>query len=250
MTNYEQIMRQELYTWQRKMMRKPGILNRLSKKAQDKINSIIPEKVHNAITVVIKQMVRGVLFSAKLTTREKAIELKLEATDAIVEEIIKKYRTTATVEGALTGAGGFWLGLADFPLLIAIKIKMLFEIAATYGFSLNDYKERVYILHIFQLAFSSAQHRRKVFIEMKDWNEQSKSLPNDINQFDWRPFQQEYRDYIDLAKLAQLIPVIGAPVGAVVNYRLIRKLGFTAKMAYHMRLVEANQPGYTILQPG
>lgn len=246
MTNHEQIMRRELYTWQRKMMRKPGILNRLSKRAQDKINSIIPEKVHNAITVAIKQMVRGVLFGSRLTTREKAIELKLEATDAIVEEIIKKYRTTATVEGALTGAGGFWLSLADFPLLMAIKIKMLFEIAATYGFSINDYKERVYILHIFQLAFSSAQHRRKVFMEMKNWAEQSKSLPDDINQFDWRPFQQEYRDYIDLAKLAQLIPVIGAPVGAVVNYQLIRKLGVTAKMAYHMRLVEANQPGYTI----
>jgi hypothetical protein len=240
MTNHEQIMRRELYNWQRKMMRKPGILNRLSKATQDKINSIIPEKVHNAITVAIKQMVRGVLFGSRLTTREKAIELKLEATDAIVEQIIKKYRTTATVEGALTGAGGFWLGLADFPLLMAIKIKMLFEIAATYGFSINDYKERVYILHIFQLAFSSAQHRRKVFMEMKNWNEQAKSLPDDINQFDWRPFQQEYRDYIDLAKLAQLIPVIGAPVGAVVNYQLIRKLGFTAKMAYHMRLVEPN----------
>lgn len=238
MTNYDQIMRRELYTWQRKMMRKPGILNRLSKKAQDKLNSIIPEKVHNAITVAIKQMVRGVLFGAKLTTREKVVQLKLEATDATVEEIIKRYRNTATVEGAVTGAGGFWLGLADFPLLIAIKIKMLFEIAATYGFSVDDYKERVYILHIFQLAFSSAQHRRKVFMEMKDWNAQSKSLPNDINQFDWRPFQQEYRDYIDIAKLAQLIPVIGAPVGAFVNYRLIRKLGFTAKMAYHMRLVE------------
>jgi hypothetical protein len=238
MTIYEQTMRRELQTWQRKMMRKPGILNRLSKATQDKINNIIPEKVHNAITVAIKQMVRGVLFGSRLTTREKAIELKLEATDAIVDEIIKKYRTTATVEGALTGAGGFWLGLADFPLLMAIKIKMLFEIAATYGFSINDYKERVYILHIFQLAFSSAQHRRKVFMEMKNWNEQSKSLPDDINQFDWRPFQQEYRDYIDLAKLAQLIPIIGAPVGAVVNYQLIRKLGFTAKMAYHMRLVE------------
>jgi hypothetical protein len=238
MTNYEQIMRRELQTWQRKMMRRPGILNRLSKKAQDKINSIIPEKVHNAITVAIKQMIRGVLFGAKLTTREKMVHLSIEATDARVEEIIKKYRNTAAAEGALTGAGGLWLGLADFPLLIAIKIKLLFEIASTYGFAIDDYKERVYILHIFQLAFSSAQHRRKVFMEMKNWNEQSKNLPNDINQFNWRPFQQEYRDYIDLAKLAQLIPVIGAPVGAVVNYRLIRKLGFTAKMAYHMRLVE------------
>jgi hypothetical protein len=241
MTSYEQTMTRELQTWQRKMMRKPGILNRLSKRTQDKINSIIPEKVHQAITASIKQMVRGVLFGAKLTTREKNTQLTLEATDAIAEEIIKKYRNTATVEGALTGAGGFWLGLADFPLLMAIKIKLLFEIASTYGFSVNDYKERVYILHIFQLAFSSAQHRRNIFIAMKDWDEKSKSLPNDINQFDWRSFQQEYRDYIDLAKLAQLIPVIGAPVGAVVNYRLIRKLGLTAKMAYHMRKVEIGQ---------
>jgi hypothetical protein len=239
MTNYEQIMRRELHTWQRKMMRKPGILNRLSKATQDKINNLIPEKVHHAITVAIKQMVRGVLFGAKLTTREKMVHLSIEATDAKVEEIIKRYRNTAAAEGALTGAGGLWLGLADFPLLIAIKIKLLFEIASTYGFAVDDYKERVYILHIFQLAFSSAKHRRKVFMEMKNWNEQSKNLPNDINQFDWRPFQQEYRDYIDLAKLAQLIPIIGAPVGAVVNYRLIRKLGFTAKMAYHMRLAES-----------
>ncbi|MGI8581540.1 MAG: EcsC family protein, partial [Chitinophagaceae bacterium] len=54
---------------------------------------------------------------------------------------------------------------------------------------------------------------------------------------DWRTFQQEYRDYIDLAKMAQLIPVIGAPVGVVVNYRLIKKLGITAMNAYRMRIL-------------
>jgi hypothetical protein len=239
MTTYEQIQMHELQTWQRKMMRKPGIFNRLSKKTQDKINSWIPEKVHEAITVTIKQMIRGVLFGAKLTTRRNKTLLTFEEKDRKVEETIKKYRNTAAAEGAITGAGGILLGLADFPLLIAIKIKLLFEIASIYGFPVSDYKERVYILHIFQLAFSSAQHRRNVFMAMKDWDERSKTLPTDINEFEWRSFQQEYRDYIDLAKLAQLIPVIGAPVGAVVNYRLIRKLGFTAKMAYHMRKAEA-----------
>jgi hypothetical protein len=236
---YEQIKMKELQLWQRQMMRQPGIFNRLSKSMQDKINSWIPEKVHQAITATIKQMIRGVLFGAKLTTRDNKTPLSLEESDRIVEEIIKKYRNTAAAEGAITGAGGFWFGLADFPLLIAIKIKLLFEIASTYGFPVNDYKERVYILHIFQLAFSSAKHRKNVFMTMKNWDEKLKSLPEDINQFEWRSFQQEYRDYIDLAKLAQLIPVIGAPVGAVVNYRLIRKLGFTAKMAYHMRWGEA-----------
>ncbi|MDX5437118.1 MAG: EcsC family protein, partial [Pontibacter sp.] len=50
-----------------------------------------------------------------------------------------------------------------------------------------------------------------------------------------------YRDYIDLAKMAQMIPMIGAPVGAVVNYRLISKLGKTAKNAYRMRWKEQGQ---------
>ncbi len=235
---YEQAMMRDLQVWQRKMMRKPGVFNRLSKTLQDKINSWIPEKVHQAITVTIKQMIRGVLFGAKWTTRDKKT-LSLEEADVAVEEKIKIYRNTAAAEGAITGAGGLLLGLADFPILIAIKIKLLFEIASVYGYSVNDYKERVYILHIFQLAFSSAKHRKNVFMTMKNWDEKSKSLPEDINQFEWRSFQQEYRDYIDLAKLAQLIPVIGAPVGAVVNYRLIRKLGLTAKMAYRMRWAEA-----------
>jgi hypothetical protein len=73
---------------------------------------------------------------------------------------------------------------------------------------------------------------------MVDWDKKSKELPEDINQFDWRNFQQEYRDYIDLAKMAQLVPIIGAPVGFVVNSNLIKKLGITAMNAYRMRLLK------------
>ena len=35
--------------------------------------------------------------------------------------------------------------------------------------------------------------------------------------------------------MAQLVPVIGAPVGAIANYRLLKKLGTTAINAYRMR---------------
>ena len=73
---------------------------------------------------------------------------------------------------------------------------------------------------------------------MINWDNKSAELPEDINQFDWQTFQQEYRDYLDLAKMAQLIPVIGAPVGFVVNYRLINILGLTAMNAYRLRLLK------------
>ncbi len=231
----------EMKAWQKEMQRRPSIFNRLSKKAQDKINSWIPEKVHNAITVAIKQMIRGVLFGAKYTTADFVRNLELEVREARIDERIKFYRTTAAVEGGITGAGGILLGLADFPLLIGIKIKLLFDIASLYGFDVDDYKERVYLLHIFELAFSSQQHRKTVYLKMVDWDQKSKELPADIHQFEWRRFQQEYRDYIDLAKMAQLIPVIGAPVGVVVNYRLIKKLGYIAMNAYRMRLLAGEE---------
>jgi hypothetical protein len=88
---------------------------------------------------------------------------------------------------------------------------------------------------VVQLAFSSQQHRRKVFLQMEKWQEQAGQLPNSLDEFDWRAYQQEYRNYIDLAKPVQLIPIVGAPVGAVVNYQLIKQLGETAINAYRLR---------------
>ena len=229
----------ELKLWQKKMQRKPSLLNRLSKKVQVKINSYIPEKVHKVITSTLKQMIKGVLFGAKITTQKPVAVQSLQATEEAVEKLIKNYRTTAAAEGGITGAGGILLGLADFPILLGIKLKMLFDIAALYGFDVKDYKERVYLLHIFELAFSSQQHRRNIYVKMDNWDLQKLALPNDINEFDWRSFQQEYRDYIDLAKMAQLIPGIGAVVGIVVNYKLINQLGETAMNGYRMRLYQS-----------
>lgn len=232
---YEDQITTELQGWQKKMKRKPSILDKVSKKVQAKLNSYIPEKVHHAITVAIKQMVRGVLFGATYTTKEKPGGNSLLDIENAVQRRVDFYKKAGAAEGGLTGAGGILLGLVDFPVLLSLKLKMLFDIAGLYGYSVKDYKERLYILHIFQLAFSSQQHRRAVYMQMIGWDEKKELLPDDIHQFDWRPFQQEYRDYIDLAKMAQLIPGIGAVIGLVVNYRLIKKLGITAMNAYRMR---------------
>lgn len=236
---YEQMAFEELKHWQKKMQRKPSLLNRLSKKAQTRLNRYIPEKVHHAITVAIMQMIRGVLFGAKLTTKGPVPMASLQQAEEAADRLIKTYRTAAAAEGGLTGAGGLLLGLADFPILLGIKLKMLFDIAALYGFDVKDYKERIYILHIFEAAFSSQEHRRAVYYTMNNWETQKQALPDDIYAFDWRSLQQEYRDYIDLAKMAQLVPGIGAVVGIMANYGLINQLGKTAVNAYRMRLFTA-----------
>ncbi len=234
LSDYEQQAFIELERWRQQMLEEPGLWSRATRGLQGRVNSYIPEKVHAAVTNVIRQMTQAVLTGSNYTATAPLPDGVLEEREIRVSAKIDRYRKTAAVEGGVTGAGGFLLGLADFPLLISIKLKLLFEIAALYGYSGDDYRERVYLLFIFQLAFSSDAHRRDVYLRMVDWRKQREGLPPQ-EEFDWRKFQQEYRDYIDLAKLAQLLPVIGAPVGFVVNNRLVQRLGRTAMNAYRMR---------------
>lgn len=236
MSNYKESIVSELNLWKKEMMKKPSIFDKASKGIQNKFNGILPEKYHEIMTSAIKNMIKAVLIGSEFISKDPIKVLSLEGREKLAKEKIEFYKTTAIVEGAGTGAGGFLLGLADFPLLLSIKIKFLYEIAAIYGFDVKDYKERLYILHIFQLAFSSQSKTNIVFKQMKTWEKTANELPKDINEFNWRDFQQEYRDYIDLAKMLQLVPFIGAFVGAYANAKLMDKLGKTAMNAYRMRL--------------
>src|SRR5215217_5095642 len=106
MTDYELNATKELRKWQKQMLRKPSYINRVSKNLQNKLNELLPEKLHRGLTRVIKEMVRTVLFGSKYTTRKVVKDRSLEVREAIAQERINFYRQTAATEGGITGAGG------------------------------------------------------------------------------------------------------------------------------------------------
>jgi len=244
MENYEAKVLHELITWQKKMTKKPSLTGRLTKGVQRKVNDIIPAKIHEVMTAAIKNMVKAVLAGSEYIAKQPADHFgTLHEREKSVREKISFYKKAAAAGGAGTGAGGLLLGLADFPLLISLKIKFLFDAASLYGFDIKDFRERLYILHLFQLAFSSQEKRIEVYNHIFNWDRKSDALPLSMESFDWRSFQQEYRDYIDLAKMMQLMPGIGAVVGAYANYRLMDKLGATAMNGYRLRLLNRGELG-------
>jgi hypothetical protein len=237
-STYLQFASSELFHWQQAMGKKPSLVNKATKGIQTKINRIIPEKVHFVITKAIKEITRAVILGAGFTTFKYKNSKSLEETESKIKDRINFYSSSAAAEGAVTGFGGFLLSLADFPLWLTLKMKMLFEIASRYEFDTKDYRERIYLLYIFQLTFSSQKHRNHIYKILENWETEKEKLPNDIHAFDWRTFQLEYRDYIDLAKLLQLIPGVGAIAGAYVNHKLTAKLGKTAMNAFRVRRPE------------
>lgn len=239
---YEERIRMELYLWEKGLAKQPGLLEQTSKAFSTTVNRAIPEKVHQTITQTVKGIVQTVLTGVRFTpSRSVQTGLSLEERDHLAAQINSQYKKIAAAEGAGTGAGGLLLGAVDFPALLAIKMKFLFELAHIYGFDTKDIGERLYILYIFQLAFSSREHRMRIFHEMKHWDVTSRQWANETDDYrhiDWKTLQQEYRDSIDFRKMLQLLPGIGAVIGAWANYGLLEELHTAGRNAYRMRILQ------------
>lgn len=242
MDTYQHYVQAELTSWLYMMKKPPSIGGRLTHGVQRKINQIIPDKIHKVVTAAIENIVKAVITGSSWIVPKASESLSLKEREMKVRTRIKWYRNSASAEGAITGAGGILMGFADFPAFLAIKMKMLFDIAALYGYDTKNYQERLFLLYVFQLSFSSQKRRNELIERIENWDSFKENLPKTYDEFDWRTFQLDYRDYIDLVKLAQLIPLVGAPVGALANYKLSEQLGKNAMNAYRLRMLEAKKP--------
>ncbi|MGE6630864.1 EcsC family protein [Bacillus sp. NPDC077027] len=232
MDEAERLLYEEAVLFQTKFLRKASKMERFSKGVQQQVNSRIPARFHQVITNSVKAMVEATVSGTHLTSFTVYDEhLSIPERNELAKEKINYYQKTAAVEGIGTGAGGVLLGIADFPLLLSIKMKCLYELASIYGFDLSKKDERLFLLCIFQLAFSSNSHRRDILKVIEEWD-------TSRHEIDWHNFQQEYRDYIDLVKLFQLMPVLGAAIGGVANHQLTGQLGDVARYVFHLRLLK------------
>jgi len=237
--NYEQQVRIEIAAWERRLFRPPGWLERTSKTIGARINRLIPAKAHAVMTAAVRSIVRTALFGAEYTP-QRPVERKtsLEHADREAKRALTVFRNVAAAEGAGTGAGGLLLNAVDFPALIAIKMKCLFELAHVYGYDTKHFPERIFVLKVFQLAFSGADRRAELLDAIKRWETERElwfSEAEYARRMDWETFQKEYRDAIDFRKMLQMVPGIGAAAGAWANYTILDELGEAAMNAYRLR---------------
>jgi len=237
---YDQTIKKELEEWQQKILKKPGAISNMQKNVQGKIQDLIPEKIQNGITAAIKSMVETVLTASSVfTDTEAASNPAMSESDFLVERKYKTYYKVAMAQGIGFGMSGFLVNLADLPALMSIKVKFLFDCSKLYGFDVEEKSERLFMLHVFQLAFCSDEHRQKVAPIVMNWDAHKEDV-----EMNWRELQIEYRDYMDIAKLLQLLPVVGAAAGGYANHNLMQKLKTTAMNSYRLRMIsEINENG-------
>jgi hypothetical protein len=218
----------------------------LSRKFQKRVDRFIPEKIHQTLAKTMEVAVKSILtgidllpFSEKKL--EQAYTHSLVEKDYYFNELLSRYKKIAAAEGVGTGAGGFLLAAVDYPALLTIKLKFLSEAAQVYGFDVRQFKERLFLLKVFQLAFSGDASRQRVYRQIRDWNKTTGfDLPNSSAEemISWREFYTEYKESIEFRKMLSFIPVAGAVFSGWANFSLLDDLGQIAKNAYRLRLLE------------
>jgi hypothetical protein len=235
MNLYHTQVERELHAWRKRLESRDGVISDTAKRVQIQTRKLIPRRVQNAITTAVKVFTETVMFSSRFISafESSTAGLTLAESDYLAISRHRMYRAIAVGEGAATGAGGFLLGFADLPALLGVKLRFLFDCSQLYGYNVDDPEERLFILHVFRLAFSSREDRVECLRAIESW---SSDAPHTI---DWERFQLEYRDCLDTAKLLQLIPIIGAPIGAIANGALMDRLLETAMNAFRLRRRDA-----------
>ncbi len=235
--NYEQKAFQEAQRWLVKMEKNEGLFYKKSKKMQNVWNKKIPKKFHQIVTESIKKMIQLSITSSEYIYKISVDDQwNLEEREKKIVERFEYYKKTAMVEGASTGAGGLFLGMADFPLLLGIKMKFLFDLGQLYGFDVKKHEERMFLLHLFFLTYSRDKKKQEVLHIVKNWDR----FKWKFEEVDWYHLQQEYRDTLDVVKLFQLVPGFGAIVGVWANARLLEQLKETAMNASRLRIMNDN----------
>ena len=230
---YYKTIKEELDAWEKEMTRRPRFTNRTSKKLQSKIHGLVPQKAQDVITAAIKATVETILTGSSMLTATRQNHIaSLAEGDYLVEKSYNAHHKVAVAQGIGFGLGGFLINLADIPAMLSIKVKFLFDCSKLYGFDPDQQAERLFMLYVFQLAFCCDQRRADIYPLLYNWESCTEEI-----EVDWETLQIEYRDYLDIAKLLQLLPVVGAAAGGAANHNLMKKLKTTAMNAYRMRII-------------
>ncbi|MBF0442703.1 MAG: EcsC family protein [Oligoflexales bacterium] len=171
----------------------------------------------------------------------------LELSDKLAENAHRWSITLAGVEGGTTGALGFMGIAADIPAIVTLALRTIQRIGICYGYESKTEEDKLFVLSI--LALSGANEMSEKICAITALNtfrsilarqisEESvkkgaeSALSKEVAFLTVQNLAKQLGINITKRKALQLIPVVGAAIGASTNGWFIREVGWAARRTY------------------
>lgn len=252
---------------------KPGVIGEVAsfllKPAGIAATKLIPSKVQSAVTTGVEGFLRAAGHGANqtfdpghiLNTRTerlgkaRAMGRKLEVSDSLATTYWRRNVAYATGEGAAIGATGLAGLVADVPLLMTIAMRQIQEIGTSYGYHPNAPLEADYALQILQTGSAVKPATKLEFLVFLKQTEQvlikvawkkmhadlaAKTIGITASLAAVRQFAKTLGIQLTKRKALQMVPIVGALVGASFNGVFVNDVGRAAYMSYRRRFIAEN----------
>ncbi len=171
-----------------------------------------------------------------LTTEEIAT-LPIGTMDRVAGELRTTRSNFAKWQGATTGIGGIFTLAIDIPLLLGLSLKVLQEMAISYGYDPSSREERLFIIKCLQFSSSDIVGKKAILEELAAYSEPAKRDQVIAQLQGWREVVLTMTDNLGWKKLFQLIPIAGILFGAFLNKKTIDDVAEPGMMLYKKRRI-------------
>lgn len=226
---------------------KESFLNRqLADKVPEKLQSTLDMAFEKAFALIFE---KGTGIIDKTFQKEKLQESyqmnefadSLKKNRRSIHSFTKKAESSGAKNLVISGAAGVGMGLIgvgipDIPVLTAMMLKSIYEIALSYGYDYETEKEQVFILMLIQGAVSTGETMSRLDEEINHfiWKEQ---LPAHYNK------KEQIKETAGLLskellymKFVQGIPIVGV-VGGAYDIVYMKRITEYANIKYRRRFL-------------
>lgn len=272
---YLESAKREIAQWERQ---RPGFLAHLGDfmllPAENAARALIPAGLQDAVARAIHKLLSGLSSAAHRISNEEKIYYKVEAAykehgdDLKAADVVAKHYWNSNVayaigEGGATGAIGLAGLAADIPALLMISLRLIRQTGICYGYDMKSDAEQEYVTHVLRIGSTSsfkakmeclfALKRLEQVLLRVSWKTMSDALARkEISRLSLLAAVRQLAERLGLQltkrKAMQLVPVVGALIGASFNALFVNDTGRAAYMLYRRRrIAELEGPSTKLL---
>jgi hypothetical protein len=177
----------------------------------------------------------GIRRRASVQEIEELREKPLEFCDGLAREVGHSTQGLATVEGAVTGAGGIFTTLIDIPLIFVLCVRTIIRTGHCYGYTLNGPNDKAWVLGAVAVALSSTKAKRVE--RLARLREIEDVLLEEVQE---QIVIEEFASLLTQLEIVADIPLFGAATGALLNLSVANRIDRTARHLFQERWLRDN----------
>jgi len=261
MSEYENKQVELIKDWEQQV---PGVVSKgvglLAKPAAWLVQKVVPQSAIkaalNAANSAGKKLAdeSDILRDGNVTTIEALRKLSLETSDRLANEVHNWAIGMATAEGGAAGVTGVAGIAVDVPAVLTLALRTIHKIGLCYGYRADTKEEQDFVLSILSAAGSNSQKEKtqallalktiEVVVQKQTWKEierrAAQSAGKEFGIIAIKNLCKQLGINLTKRKALQVIPGVGAAVGAAVNADFLRDVGYAARRVYQKRWLEEN----------